>query len=507
MIHLAPHRTLPPSLVALHFLLAAPLLAQEPAPSDEAPPEPERRLHVRTPGAYEGYTLLSPINSKRIVLLDMAGELVHEWQTEHAPAGAFHFMPDGTILRCARKEENPRFHGGGIGGLVQKIGWDGKILWQFELADDSRTQHHDFEILPNGNLLLIAWEYLPPEEAIALGRDPAAVGGDGLWPDSLIEIRPTGESGGEIVWEWHAWDHLVQDFDPSKPGYDSVAEHPERIDINADHRAEPPLTEEERRRRRETEAQMRELGYVGGEDEEKEEEAAAAPAEDEKQDPDWLHTNAVRHLPAHDLVVLSTPELCELWVIDHSTTTEEAAGHSGGRWGRGGDLLWRWGNPRNYGAGTDADRRLDYQHDPTWITGTSAADLRLLVFDNGMRRETKDSRVEELLLPFDPRRGFAREAGAPFGPKEPVWSYADPEKFYSAFISGAQRLPNGNTLICAGAPGRVFEVTAAGEIVWDYWNPHGGDIEPSGQGGRAPPHALFRATRIAPDHPGIAGRL
>ena len=190
-----------------------------------------------------------------------------------------------------------------------------------------------------------------------------------------------------------------------------------------------------------------------------------------------------------------------------STTTDEAAGQTGGRWSRGGDLLWRWGNPRNYGAGSDADRHLDYQHDPTWVAGTNPAEVRLLVFNNGMRRATKDSHVEELVLPFDPRSGFTRQAGAPFGPDAPAWSYSDGENFYSAFISGAQRLTNGNTLICAGAPGRVFEVTRSGEIVWDYWNPHGGDIEPSPQGGRAPPQALFRATRLAPNHPGLAGRL
>jgi hypothetical protein len=102
-------------------------------------------------------------------------------------------------------------------------------------------------------------------------------------------------------------------------------------------------------------------------------------------------------------------------------------------------------------------------------------------------------RVEELVLPFDAKRGFLREPGAAFGPKLPAWTYVDPKTFYSPYISGAQRLPNGNTLICAGVPGRVFEVTAAGEIVWEFLNPHGGDHPAPTQAGQAPRTALFRA--------------
>ncbi len=105
------------------------------------------------------------------------------------------------------------------------------------------------------------------------------------------------------------------------------------------------------------------------------------------------------------------------------------------------------------------------------------------------------------------KRGFTRDRGDAFGPEEATWSYSDPGTFYSSFISGAQRLPGGNTLICSGAQGRVFEVTPDGRIVWEYLNPHGGDAPPTGQSGGAPPKALFRAIRLAPDHPGLKGRL
>ena len=95
-----------------------------------------------------------------------------------------------------------------------------------------------------------------------------------------------------------------------------------------------------------------------------------------------------------------------------------------------------------------------------------------------------------------------REAGTAYGPAEPDWSYSDPGTFYSSFISGTQRLPNGNTLICSGVQGRVFEVTRGGEVVWDFRNPFTGDKFE----GEVPANSLYRAVRIAPDHPGLSGR-
>jgi hypothetical protein len=213
---------------------------------------------------------------------------------------------------------------------------------------------------------------------------------------------------------------------------------------------------------------------------------------------------------------VSSPRFHELWILDHSTTTEEARGNKGGRWGKGGEILYRWGNPRMYGAGTREDQMLFGQHQPDWIPDGSPGAGNLLVFNNGDQRKSGDySTVDELVLPFDPKRGFTRAAGQPFGPKAPVWSYIAPkrEDFFSFFISGAQRLPNGNTLICSGQQGRLFEVTNDHRIVWEYLNPYGGDL-PATFGGADPnkgkgpgpvrPTSVFRATRIAPDHPGVA---
>ncbi len=498
-------------------LLALPVSLQEPPPAPPGEPaSPERGLRVNDEAAFEGYTLFAPIRSKTTYLIDMQGRPVHTWSNPHGPL-SFYLVEDGRLLRGSRIEENPTFHGGGLGGRIEELAPDGSLTWEFVLSDEKNSLHHDFRPLPGGHVLAIAWELLTREEALALGRDPAQTHEKGFWPDWVLEIEPTRPSGGKIVWEWHARDHLIQDFDPEKPGYGSISEHPERIDINADHRAELPLTDEERRKQEELEAEMAALGYSGGSDGH---DGAVKPAEPRKSG-DWLHTNSVDYHAGLDHVLLSVPELNEIWIIDHSTTTEEARGSTGGRWKRGGDLLYRWGNPKSYGAGSDDDQQLFYQHQPEWVPQGLPGAGHVTIFNNGKARPDKEySSIEELVLPLDPARGFLREPGQPFGPAKPVWSYSDPERFFSFFISGCQRLPNGDTLICSGKQGRFFEVTPAGEIVWEYWNPYGGDLEmgfgkaappppppppgaPPGGGNPVEPTSCFRATRIAPDHPGL----
>ncbi|MFG0316957.1 MAG: aryl-sulfate sulfotransferase [Planctomycetota bacterium JB042] len=478
---------------------------------DETAADPPRGLRLRTPAAFDGYTLFGPLSSTKVHLVDMDGEVVHSWETGRAPGEAHYLLPNGHLLRSAREDDNPVFRGGGIGGHVQEFSWDGELVWHAELHGDQATQHHDLHPLENGNVLLIAWEAKSRAEAIAAGRDEDAVGDEGLWPCHVREIEPTPPNGGKVVWEWHAWDHLVQDRDPSKPNFGAIPDHPGRIDVNGDHRERPPMTDAERERLEKLEAEMEALGYTGGSKKKRLTKEERKRAAERKRRPDWLHLNSVALHPTLDLLALSSPRMNEVWVIDRSTTTEEARGSTGGRWGKGGDLLWRWGNPRLYGAGTDDDRRFFYQHDPTWLTedvGAPPGELRLLVFNNGGGRPGGDrSTVEEFVLPFDPATGFVRDDGAPFGPDAPSWTYEDGERFYSGFISGAQRLPNGNTLICEGDDGRFFEVTRDGEIVWEYLNPFGGEVKEAGPGGNAPKHAVFRATRIPPDHPGLRGRF
>jgi outer membrane protein assembly factor BamB len=166
---------------------------------------------------------------------------------------------------------------------------------------------------------------------------------------------------------------------------------------------------------------------------------------------DWAHNNTCEVLPDNPTarqdtrfragnLLFSYRSLDIIGVIDRDS----------------GDIVWAWG-PGD----------LDGQHQPTMLPNG-----RIMIYDNGTCRGW--SRVIEL----DPLGG------------EIVWSYtATPkESFFSGFISGAQRLPNQNTLICEGATGRLFEVTLDGEIVWEFKSPY---TEPG-------THGIYRATRYPP---------
>jgi hypothetical protein len=489
----------------LAWLLASCSCGEEPP---LPPADPARGLKVNRPEAAPGYVLFAPLRSRSTFLIDSEGRVRHRWESPLSPLSVY-LLDDGTLLRAGRVVENRTFDRGGRSGKIQRLAPDGNVLWEFELCDDQHSLHHDFEPLPNGNVLAIAWERLDHEDAVALGREPAKVRASGWWPDMVIEVRPTPPRGGEIVWEWRSREHLVQDLDPSKPNHGVVADRPERIDVNAERHGPPPQSEAERLRQERELAELRELGYAGGEED-------GPPAGTAGTDPgagrehrsdDWLHLNSVDYDAQHDLVLLSTPELAEIWIIDHSTTTEEARGSTGGRYGKGGDLLYRWGNPRIYDAGLLADQQLFFQHQPEWVPPGMPGAGNVTIFNNGMQRPGGVySSVDEIVLPFDARIGFHREPGKPFGPEEPVWSYSDPPGFYSFFISGAHRLANGNTFVCQGKQGRLFEVTPGKEVVWEYWNPFGGELERVfSQGGRDLTIATscFRATKVAPDHPGL----
>jgi hypothetical protein len=263
-------------------------------------------------------------------------------------------LENGHLLRTAHVgAQDGRFGAGGAGGRVEEYDWDGTLVWKFDYASAKVMQHHDIEPLPNGNVLMIACEYVSARDAITAGRDPYLTGRQGLWVDHIIEVEPSGESGGRIVWEWHLWDHVIQDHDPNKPNYGKVAEQPELLDLNY-----PP------------------------------------PRGRRAANPDWTHFNSIDYSPHLDQVLVSCHGTSEVLVIDHSTTTDEAAGHTGGRSSRGGDILYRSGNPAIYGAGGIEDRRLFAQHDAQWIAPESPGAGNILIYNNGTFRSCHLTRLK-----------------------------------------------------------------------------------------------------------------
>ena len=373
-----------------------------------------------------GQILFPPLYGTATYLIDNTGTTNHTWYSSYTPGAAVCWLGNGTILRTIRVGFSSE---GGAGGGVQKVTWDGTITWDFRYNTNGDLSHHDIKVLPNGNVIMIAWETKTRAQGIAAGRNPNTITGNTFMPDHVIEVKPTGPTSGDIVWEWHAWDHLIQDYDSSKANYGVVGDHPELIDIN--------------------------YGAFF------------------MSTNDWLHTNSIDYNPQFDQILLSVHNFDEIWVIDHSTTTQEAAGHSGGRYGKGGDLLYRWGNPQAYRAGDSSDQRLFWQHDAQWIKSGCPGAGHILVFNNGVGRPGGQySSVDEFIPPMDPQGNYTYTPGTAYGPEQDSWVYTakNPFALFSMILSGAQRLPNGNTLICNCVTGIFYEVTPEKEIVWQYAN-------------------------------------
>lgn len=452
--------TLIPSLLASLLAQAPPPPVAPPAqePAAEAPLE-SRGVKINDGSAFEGYTLLAPLMDKRTFLLDMDGKVVHQWKHSLAPGNSVYLQPDGRLFRSARPQNNPTFKGGGEGGLLEEYSWDGELLWSMEWNDASKLMHHDFEVMPNGNLLFMAWEEVERDIALAHGKDPELLGDGNLWPDYIVEVEPIRPSGGKVVWEWHTWDHIVQDTIEDGPNYGDVWEDPSRININGEGEKEV-VSEEERKR-------LIALGYLSPDDDGRPKVNGSS---------DWMHSNGIDYDPERDLIVMSVRRFCEVWVIDHSTTTAEARTDKGGNYGRGGRIVFRYGNPMAYGRGGLEDRELFFQHDAQFIEPGLPGAGNILVYNNGQGRPNDPwSSVDEIAFADMAPGKIGFDDNGHFAPSSPTWRYGSAEntEFYSSFISGAQRLPNGHTLVCEGADGRVFEVTPDGKIVWEYLSPWG----------------------------------
>jgi len=403
---------------------------------------------------YEGYTLFTSEYSTDTYLINNAGEVVHQWNGSYIQGLGTYLLENGNLIRsdCSKKPDT-HFLIGGFTGHVGIYAPNGSLVWDFEYSNNQHCLHHDIEPLPNGNILMISWEYKTWVEAVATGRNTNIVD-NFIYPDYIIEVKPTGFSSGDIVWEWHVWDHLIQDFDPSKNNYGVVKNHPELIDVNF--------------------ATIKK---------------------------DWTHINSVDYNEELDQILLCSRYFNEIWIIDHSTTTEEAAGHNGGRYGKGGDLLYRWGNKQTYRAGDEEDQQLFEPHGAKWIESGCPGEGNILVFNNQRVLEDEPnpnlrrySSVDEIIPPVD-LNGNYHKIGVAYGPISTTWSYYDeenPHDFYSPTLSGAQRLPNGNTLICDGDPaGKFFEVTPEKGIVWEYENTF------------SQINNVFNIYRYSPDYPGI----
>jgi hypothetical protein len=419
-------------------------------------------------GVTDGYLLYPVKHRGDVYLINRLGEIVHHWNKSlYEPGQSCYLRDNGNLVRAAMPKGGFSI-GGGEGGRLEEYDWDDNLVWAFDFASPSGMTHHDFTILPSGNLLMLAVEKKEASAAAAVGFDTTKLQDGYVAPEMVIEVKKTGDTTFEVVWEWHVWDHLVQNSNPSLADYGDPKQFPGRLEVKG-----------------------------GG------------PAF-------WNHANSIKYNPSLDQIIISARSHNEFWVIDHSTTTAEAATHSGGKYSKGGDFLYRWGNPSTYGAGNSSNQQLYQQHDAQWIEPDYPGAGNILIFNNGLGRpDGAYSSIDELIPPVDSNGNYPSiTSGQAWGPSGLTWQFiaSPPTNFYSPEISGAQRLPTGNTLVCEGVTGRFFEVTSDGQIVWEYVNPvnnagpmsqyEKAPLDPKGH----PENAVFKGHWYPLDFPGFSER-
>ncbi|MDF1695617.1 MAG: aryl-sulfate sulfotransferase [Saprospiraceae bacterium] len=379
----------------------------------------------------EGYILLNPENQSTVYLINNCGEIVHSWDTDEVrfPGKEQYLDRDGRLYLASIQPDlqEPSFGAGGAGGVLEILDWEGNIEWQHVVADIGQRQHHDIHIMPNGNIMFIAWENMTIEDAAQMGFDTLNNPQIGFWPDKIVEIDPKTD---DIVWQWRSIDHMIQDIDSSIVNFGDIASHPERININY-------------------------IDFAFGRQ-------------------DVHHINSLDYNEELDMVMVSVRNFNEIWIIDHSTTIEESASNSGGLRGKGGDLLYRWGNPSAYDAGDANDQQLYRQHDAAWIDDVPFDHPyygQVSVYNNFIGPELSLGAI------FKPEfnqeiNGFEIDDNV-YLPDQLTTTISHPDqvKNFSTAASNIQLLPNGNVIMCAGRQGRMFEITDSGELAWEYLVP------------------------------------
>lgn len=369
--------------------------------------------------AYDGYTLFTPQLNNSVYLIDNCGNSINSWTFTSTPRLTCYLLENGNLLRA------------GADGIEIR-NWDNAVVWSYNLLSElGIRQHHDIEPLPNGNILCLVKEGISETEQIALGKRPELLNGT-FKSEKIIEIQPVGNNQINIIWEWRFVDHLIQDYDPQISNYGNVSLHPELVDFN-----------------------YNEVGFDHS---------------------DWLHMNSIDYNEGLDQIILSSRTLGEIYIIDHSTTTIEAAGHIGGNQNKGGDFLWRWGNPQVYKQGSANDQKLFEQHDAKWITENYVNENKITVFNNNNSDGTDTFSSIHIVSPSLDENNSYQLQNNQFLPTNFYWSWNGNilgETFHEFNKSGTIALENGNMLLCETKKGRLTEVSPDGNIVWIYRNPIG----------------------------------
>jgi hypothetical protein len=436
--------------------------------------------------AQNGYTLFAA--SGKSYLIDMEGYILKQWNVGTNPR----LLENGNLLDATKSD--PR----GFGGF-QEIDWNGNVVWTYTEKRSNYFPHHDWTRIYNKKLkayttIYIANKNVPKDSVLAAGANPANGSYTDVQMDALVEV----DSTGTIVWEWWFFNHIIQDFDATKPNYvgagKTVANYPNKININM---SGNPLKS------------------------------------------DWLHCNSIDYNDSLGHLVTNSVQ-GEFYIIDHDNTfiAGNPAGSIALAASSAGDFLYRFGDPYRYNQGTAAsinstgNKQIGGSHDVHWIKSGLPGAGNIQIFNNG---EYLGERVSQsYIFEVNPYYNSSRvNTGAYINPpaagyytwtypnkdamkanklisNQVVWIYAskNDQNFYSTIGGSEQRLPNGNTLICSDTHGHLFEVTANDTtIVWEYINPVTKDGIKTIITDQYPMYnSVFRAYRYTSDYAAFKGR-
>lgn len=399
----------------------------------------------------DGYVLFSPSTNNSVFLIDPCGEMVNQWTFTETPGATCYLLTNGNLLRAGKDNLEIR-------------DWNNNVVWSYPTTANGIMQHHDITPLPNGNILCIVADPHSFAQMTANGKNPALTSGNTKL-EKIVEIHPIGTNSASIVWEWKFFNHLIQDFDATKLNYGVVANHPELLDPN----------------------------YNNG------------------NQMDYIHFNGIDYNANLDQILISARHLSEIYIIDHSTTTAQAASHTGGNSNKGGDFLWRWGNPQVYRHGTESDRKLFMQHNPMWVENGYSDAGKISVFNNGDPASVQTVSTSVLLTP-EMISGNYTMTGSVFNPLNLDWSWGGDilgVTVSQGRESGTQAMPNGNMIISEAIIGRVSEITRSGTLLWSYKNPTGPIVSNAttyyAQFSTPGNNAFFKAEKYPSNFPGFAG--
>ena len=397
--------------------------------------------------ATDGYTLFTPSSNNEVFLVNNCGEAVNQWTFNENPGLTCYLLENGHLLRAGRN-------------YLETRDWDNNIIWSYNMQTAGYNQHHDIEPLPNGNVLCLLSRSYTRAEMIAEGKDPNFID-TSFKLDEIIELQPVGANDATVVWKWEFMDHFIQDYDNTKNNFGTVIDHHELIDINYNN-----LTT------------------------------------------DIIHLNSINYNPTLDQIVISARHMNEFYVLDHSTTIAEATGHVGGVYGKGGDLLYRWGNPATYRQGTSNNQRLSLQHDVRWVRNGYTDEGKFTVFNNGGYGNLSQSSIH--IIEPEVISGVYQMENFTFQPNEFEWSWQGNilgTTVNESRKSGVHALPNGNMMICETSDGRISEIKKDGTLVWSYKNPTGANsITYTQNETNTSSNTIFRGDKYPSNYIGFTGK-